>query len=533
MKAKIIVSLLVLIWASAALAITIYVPENYSTIQDAIGAATNGDSILIAPGTYAGFYVTSGPDNLTILGAGAFTANPTVLNQSPINPYHECIRVMNVEGWEIGQLTLRQIDPSGGSTFDLHFSSNIWLHHLDFAEVAPSGGTGLVLNGNNTVMVERCLFRAGNYDVLSCWYTSNSNITYENLTISGNGAGIINRAPVPNWNIRNCLVYNNDGTGFYILYYQPSYTIQYNDSWGNDGPNYAGFTPDPTNFSLDPVLVGGEGWEAYMLLPDSPCIDAGDPDAPPDPDGTVADIGCFYFNQNFTPGSLTLDLEPVNPPIILPPQGGAFDYTASLACDPSNYAIFDAWTELLLPDGQTMGPLYIRPNVFLAAGDSLFRQLEMYVSAWAMPGTYEFRGYLGPSLDSVWAADFFTFEKLPLEGGATPAEDPYVVISGWDLVEKIYLIPATSPPRSPLEISGTPNPFNPETTLRFNLPETGHATLKVYDLSGRTVATLFDRELQAGWHTAQFDGSQAASGIYLAVLESEGGRIVERLLLLK
>ncbi len=47
---------------------------------------------------------------------------------------------------------------------------------------------------------------------------------------------------------------------------------------------------------VDPLFVDWENGD-FRLMPDSPLIDAGDPDSDPDPDGTVADIGAFYFDQ--------------------------------------------------------------------------------------------------------------------------------------------------------------------------------------------------------------------------------------------
>ncbi len=518
----------VAICGTASFGITINVPEDYATIGEAISVAVDGDTIIVGPGVYdpppTVFYE---PDDITLLGNGFVGANRTTIVGNFTTEIEAKIDIRYVDGWEIGGFELI----AGHKGINTEGNYDCYIHDIYVHDVTWNYADGVMVNATK-VLVERSIFVGCPYAGIEIWYPTQSGHIFRNNTIIDCNNGVLVRGQTEDLVLENNIIMSNgDGVEF-VGTWTGSEFLDYNDLFDN-GDNWSGCVPGSHNIYANPLFVGGAGAEQYLLLPDSPCIDAGDPDSPPDPDGTVADIGCFYFDQNFPPGSLTLDLEPVDPPIILPPQGGAFDYTASLACDPSNYAIFDAWTELLLPDGQTMGPLYIRPNVFLAAGDSLFRQLEMYVSAWAMPGTYEFRGYLGPSLDSVWAADFFTFEKLPLEGGATPAEDPYVVISGWDLVEKIYLIPATNPPRSPLEISGTPNPFNPETTLRFNLPQAGQATLKVYDLAGRTVATLFDRELPTGWHTAQFDGSQAASGVYLAVLESGGGRIVERLLLLK
>ncbi len=59
-----------------------------------------------------------------------------------------------------------------------------------------------------------------------------------------------------------------------------------------------------------------------------------------------------------------------------------------------------------------------------------------------------------------------------------------------------------------------PNPFNPETTIRYALPESDHVRLAVYDLAGREVAVLVDGAQPAGEHVARFDGRDLPSGSY-------------------
>jgi hypothetical protein len=59
-----------------------------------------------------------------------------------------------------------------------------------------------------------------------------------------------------------------------------------------------------------------------------------------------------------------------------------------------------------------------------------------------------------------------------------------------------------------------PNPFNPSTTIRYQIPNAGHVTLKVYDMLGREVAILANGIQEAGYHTATFDGSRLSSGVY-------------------
>ena len=61
-----------------------------------------------------------------------------------------------------------------------------------------------------------------------------------------------------------------------------------------------------------------------------------------------------------------------------------------------------------------------------------------------------------------------------------------------------------------------PNPFNPVTTIRFDIPaETQHPiSLQVYDISGRMVETLVNKKLKPGNHEIQWKASQHSSGVY-------------------
>jgi hypothetical protein len=78
-----------------------------------------------------------------------------------------------------------------------------------------------------------------------------------------------------------------------------------------------------------------------------------------------------------------------------------------------------------------------------------------------------------------------------------------------------------------------PNPFNPITQIEYSVPENSYLTLKVYNILGQGVATLFEGTRQPGKYTAVFDGSLLASGVYLCRMSANGYTDVRRLVLLK
>ena len=81
--------------------------------------------------------------------------------------------------------------------------------------------------------------------------------------------------------------------------------------------------------------------------------------------------------------------------------------------------------------------------------------------------------------------------------------------------------------------SNYPNPFNPTTTIRYFLDESEFATVKVFDILGREVAILMNRELPKGEFTVFFDAHNLASGCYFAVLMSKRQQQLVKLYLAK
>lgn len=78
-----------------------------------------------------------------------------------------------------------------------------------------------------------------------------------------------------------------------------------------------------------------------------------------------------------------------------------------------------------------------------------------------------------------------------------------------------------------------PNPFNPSTRITFTMGKSGFATLKVFDVLGREVASLVNSNLNVGEHTVNFDASRLASGTYIYMLQSGNVRLTNKLTLVK
>jgi len=80
-----------------------------------------------------------------------------------------------------------------------------------------------------------------------------------------------------------------------------------------------------------------------------------------------------------------------------------------------------------------------------------------------------------------------------------------------------------------------PNPFNPVTTIRFNIPvKMQHATtLQLFDVNGRLIESLVNRVLQVGQHEIEWSASGMPSGVYFAELVSGNYRQVQKLVLMK
>jgi flagellar hook assembly protein FlgD len=87
-------------------------------------------------------------------------------------------------------------------------------------------------------------------------------------------------------------------------------------------------------------------------------------------------------------------------------------------------------------------------------------------------------------------------------------------------------------------INNYPNPFNPTTTLRYDLPEQGHVRITIYDKLGREVKTLINQTQDAGYKSVIWDatndyGKPVSAGIYLYQIQAGEFVNTKKMVLLK
>jgi len=83
------------------------------------------------------------------------------------------------------------------------------------------------------------------------------------------------------------------------------------------------------------------------------------------------------------------------------------------------------------------------------------------------------------------------------------------------------------------KIENYPNPFNPTTSISYQLPQDGYVTIKVYDILGKEIATLVNENKTAGYYKVNFDASRLTSGVYIYRISSNNFSLSKKMLLTK
>ena len=228
---------------------------------------------------------------------------------------------------------------------------------------------------------------------------------------------------------------------------------------------------------------------------------------------------------------LTITIDPVNPPIIIPANGGSFNYNAELVNNSSTMnSVCDVWMLVMLPDSSIYGPLFMKPGLDLAPNGMRDKLITQFVPGGAMAGVYTYSAYAGNYHDNIiYTQDSFTFEKTGADLSAGGNWNTY----GWEDDIDSDVDGSTILPSEYSLKSAYPNPFNPTTEIAFALPQAGKISIGVYNSLGQQVAILADGWMNAGWHTVEFNAENLSSGLYFYTMKTDNFTQTKKMLLLK
>jgi hypothetical protein len=230
----------------------------YASIQHALEQASTltGDTLLVAPGLYVESIHDVLGKSVHLLSAGG----PAVTELRPLPP-----------------------TPARKATVSLFASTIEGFTLTGNATAEPIGGA---LNLLGPARAVRCVVRDN-----PGWGVFSDSATLEACTVVGNGKGV-HVEFFAGVSLRDTIVWGN--------------TVDFTTGAFPVHASYcAGALPEGTvgngNLVGDPGLWDFDG-ARHLLKPGSPCIDAGNPSSPPDPDGSPTDIGAIPFDSGFAPG---------------------------------------------------------------------------------------------------------------------------------------------------------------------------------------------------------------------------------------
>jgi len=144
--------------------------------------------------------------------------------------------------------------------------------------------------------------------------------------------------------------------------------------------------------------------------------------------------------------------------------------------------------------------------------------------------TYQFRGWTGSGVGSYTSPDSSGFDTVVTRPNGII--NPIVQTARWLQVTSVQNI-STEIPKEYKLYQNFPNPFNPVTTIEFDIVKTQDVKLQVYDILGREIRTLIETNLGAGKYRVQFNAVDLPSGIYFYKLTTPDYTNIKRMILMK
>ncbi|MDP8201896.1 MAG: T9SS type A sorting domain-containing protein [Candidatus Tenebribacter burtonii] len=320
-------------------AIIINIPEDFDSIQEGLNFASAGDTILVAEGIYFENIIWPDIEDIKVIGV---SRESTIIDGNYVNRVIDFDNDYNIidENTLLKNLTIRNGFTQGGGAGIFYHNSKPSLINLIITnnESVFRGGGIMCFNYSHTI-IENVIFSnntASEGGAINCDFSSNALLIncklLDNISESC-GGGIVAQGG-SNIDVYNTLIYNNSATyGGAVITGEKgtvdliNCTVVANNAseiggaiyayggvdllncilWDNSIPAIDGFV-SATYSDIQEGLVGVGNIDAiplfndplngdYHLTENSPCIDAGDPNSPLDPDGTIADMGAYFFYQ--------------------------------------------------------------------------------------------------------------------------------------------------------------------------------------------------------------------------------------------
>jgi hypothetical protein len=430
--------------SSVAMATVIHVPEEYPTIQAGIDAANEGDTVLVNDGTYyeniafrgENIYLTSvsGPEATVIDGSDVgsvfrLTTNEdktTVIDGFTIthgrNNLGGGFYIYGAHPKIINNIISDNYAYEYGGGIHVEYGGITVRYNVFYRNRCPSNLGGPAIHViSSDVHIYKNLFtdQNGPADIFIRFGSKGSVI---NNTLSNSWHGISSHDYSPIFCQNNIVTEMSNvayraGDGGYLY-------CSYNCAWSND-VNYEECDPGEGALFANPLFVGGYPFD-YHLQENSPCIDAGDPDSPFDPDGTRADMGAYYFHQTLPELTVTPDATVVE-------RGGSLGYTVEVVNVTDEDKTFEYWSDLYLWTGDPYGknPVFGPRKVMVKAGRTRSGHLDHTVPGNAPLETFTLCGRIGTHPGGVWSEDCFEFTVVEPTGSALVGAD-------WEVIEHTF-----------------------------------------------------------------------------------------------
>ena len=320
----------------------INVPGDFGTIQEGIDASVNGDTVLVAPGTYTE-NVSFGTKDIVLSSSGGpeetflhpddtdlpiVLINDTIVRQGTVHGFtfedatHIALDVYKAGVMIRGNVFKNIHTNTDGGAINLDVSYYSRVDSNVFYDISARKGAAIrISNCRLDTIAYNLVYNVSgisNFHTYGCYGI----FFHNNTLVDGSGNGIDNTySTLPDIRTHNIVTgfVNGSGLGFSQI---NGYTVDYNCLFNNNN-NYSNASYAGANdIAVDPVFVNLL-FGNYYLTSISPCIDAGDPDVFfNDPDGSRNDIGAYHTDPSF-PGLRDINFGPEANGIIvylLPPK---------------------------------------------------------------------------------------------------------------------------------------------------------------------------------------------------------------------